>query len=158
MDSQSDFASFLHNQYAEIFLDKYQKAARLCFTRKSRFYEGYDPLNHLDEVLLDFFGNLEKLHTNGLSNQYKNLKDFIISNNLIGLIIFGADISNPEKQYHDYTRTDKTVIKLTRMNICYVLLTEYMEDTNIVELCKQSQNFNIYFKDELKMKNKKNKI
>lgn len=146
MDLQPEFASFIHNEYSEKFLDEYQKAARLCFIRKARFVEGYVPLNHLDDVLLQFFGDLNNLHLNGLTSQYKKLKDFVITNYLIGLIIIGADRLNPEKIYHNYTRADNTVIELSRRNICYVLLKEYMKDENISELCKQSPNFDIYFK------------
>lgn len=144
-----DFSTYLHNPYS--FINEKQKAAILSFRRKSRFIEGYDINYHLKEVLTIFFGNREKLEKYGLTKYYNELKDYVEQNNLIGLILYGADLNNTkfDKQFIcQYTKQNNITITLKATIICQILLKEYFNNDEKVinSLCEKTPNFEIYYK------------
>jgi hypothetical protein len=142
--SQHEFASFLHNPFG--YPNKIQKAGILAFQRAERF--GFSNINDkLDKVILSFFGNLNELYSTGLSIQYNKLKQYVIDNNLVALIIYGADLSKDDRHYHNYTRADNNIIPLNRHSICIRLIKEYIgdDDETLNNYCKKTPNFNIYY-------------
>ena len=144
-----DFSTYLHNPYG--FINEKQKAAVLSFRRKSRFIEGYDINNHLKEVLNIFFGNREKLETYGLTKYYNELKDYVEQNNLIGLILYGADLNSikfDKQLICNYTNQNNITITLKVTTICQILLKEYFNNDEklINSLCEKTPNFEIYYK------------
>ena len=143
------FSEFTNNSYG--FLNNKQKAAILVFKRKNRFVGGYDIHQELRELITKFFGNSLELQKNGLKMYYNELKNYVEENDLIGLIIFGADTNNMENknQYvSTYVNIKNKIIKLEISTICQVLLKEYFDNDNnyIDKLCEKTPGFDIYYK------------
>lgn len=146
----SQFNSYIDNSFSN--LSKKQEASILCFTRKGRFISNYYPESELKDLLLTFFGNSEKIHKTGLKDQYNLLKDYVEKNNIIGLILYGANINNiKESNQHinHYTQLNNNTVELTINSICIVLLKEYFDYNNnqsyIDSLCEKTPNFEIYY-------------
>ena len=130
---EPDFAAFLHNPFG--FPSKYQKEAMKYFKdmqesnpdyRMSKaLYALYNNPNH--------FGNPKSLHKLGLRAHYKKLKTYVIENNFIGLIVYGANINNNENispnetVINVYTTQDNNKISLDIQTISRYLLKEYCE-------------------------------
>ena len=143
-----DFASFLHNPYG--FLNKKQTAAVNVFKRKGKFVGGYCAYSHLKEIISMFFGNSSILIKNGLTYHYNQLKKYVEDNNLIGLILYGADINNignKEQFISTYINLKNEKINLEITTICQVLLKNYFNDDEkyIDSLCEKTPNFNLYY-------------
>ena len=146
MDDQPEFAAFLHNPWA--FPTKKQEAAILCFKRKQRFVEGYDINQHLSSFLNIFFGDLNVLYKDGLQKHYSLLKEKVISNNLIGLILYGTNIDDPyNKVLNVYETANGSYLTLNIKNICIYLIKDYIKKENVDDLCVKSPNFHIYYKE-----------
>lgn len=144
----TDFASYIHNPFG--FLNNKQKAAVMCFRRRSRFVGGYDIYEHLREVTTRFFGNSKELIKNGLTKHYNELKSYVEENNLIGLILYGADINNlvnKEQYISTYIKPNNSIIKIEITTLCQILLKNYFNNNEkyINELCEKTPNFHIYY-------------
>jgi hypothetical protein len=155
----TDFASYLHNPYN--FCNDKQRAAIMVFKRRARFVEGYDIYNDLRELLMTFFGNNTELIKYGLKKHYNDLKTHVEDNNLIGLILYGANINNlvgKEQYISTYVTTSNTRIKLKMSEICQFLLKEYFKDDEnyINELCEKTPNFEIYYSHTISEKEYRN--
>ena len=145
---QPSFAAFLHNPFG--YPSKIQKAGILAFQRAERF--GGENINDmLDRVIMEFFGDLNRLHSTGLTIQFNKLKQYVIDNNLVALIIYGGDLSKDDKHYHNYTTADSKIISLTRQSICIRLIKEYIgnDDKVLDSYCRKTPNFDIYYKEQL---------
>ena len=147
----NQFNSYLDNPFSN--LNNIQNSAVTCFVRKSRFIGNYNPESELKDILLTFFGNSKKIHNTGLKEQYNLLKHYVEKNNLIGLILFGANMNNikdSNQHINYYTQLNNNNIELTISSICIVLLNEYFDYNNqsyIDSLCKKTSNFDIYYKE-----------
>ena len=144
-----DFAAYLHNPYG--FLNEKQKAALTVFVRKQRFVEGYNIYYNIRELLLKFFGDTTDLVKYGLSKHYTDLKIYVEENNLIGLILYGADVNNfldKEQYISTYITQNNSVLKLQISQICQILLKEYFNNDHeyINTLCEKTPGFDIYYK------------
>lgn len=125
-------------------MNNIEKAAILSFVRKSRFVEGYDPKEHLETLLKDF-RNSKNLYKYGLNKYYLQLKELVIKKNLIGLILYGID--KPVKTFLSfYVDTNNKLKELKVINICQHLIKDYFTKKEVIELCKKTPNFNIYYK------------
>ena len=149
-NNENQFNSCVNNAFSN--LNNIQNAAVTSFVRKSRFIGNYYPESELKNILLTFFGNSEKIHKTGLKDQYNLLKDYVEKNNIIGLILFGANMNNikdSNQHINYYTQINNNNVELTVTSICIVLLTEYFDYNNnqsyIDSLCKKTQNFEIYY-------------
>jgi hypothetical protein len=142
-----DFAGYLHNPYG--FPTNIEKAAITVFKRKGRFIGGYDINNDLYNLINKYFGNLELLYENGLVHYYKQIVEEIKEKKLIGLILYGANINNiPQniQNVNTYTTQDNMSINLTITSICKYILEDYIGSDNIDNLCKETPNFDGYYK------------
>jgi len=100
------------------------------------FKKLYDTLRH-------FFGNRKDNETNGLYKQYDriyyaikfHLENYQQCNELIGLILWGADVTHPEVKITDYTKPDGDTITLTIQSICYNLLKKHITDEHLDSVC-----------------------
>ena len=149
-NNENQFNSCVNNAFSN--LNNIQNAAVTSFVRKSRFIGNYYPESELKNILLTFFGNSEKIHKTGLKDQYNLLKDYVEKNNIIGLILFGANMNNikdSNQHINYYTQINNNNVELTVTSICIVLLTEYFDYNNnqsyIDSLCKKTPNFEIYY-------------
>lgn len=143
MDNYTDFASYLHNPWA--FPTKEEQAAMLVFKRKERFVEGYYHITHLSNTIRMFFGDINKLHRDGLAIHYNQLKNYVIENHLIGLILNGTILEDDIK-LGVYKTQDNNIFELTVKNICQYLIKEYIKSENVEDLCRKTPNFEIYYK------------
>lgn len=157
MNDYPSFESFLHNPWKYLSIE--EETAVLCYKRKERFVGGFYIEEELNTIIRQFFGDLDELHSKGLRHHYNKLKDYIIERNLIGLILYGADINRvPNNMLHvnNYQTENGNIINLTISNICSRLLTEYIKKDQIRGLCEKSPNYDIYY-NHLLQKKKENK-
>lgn len=145
MNEQLEYAAFLHNPWA--YPSKKEKAAVCCFTRKQRFIEGYDVNENIYNILNNYFGNLSLLSKTGLRKVFNLLKEEVINNKLIGLILYGTNINEQHNRlFGFYTTVQNSKIKLTVKSICIYLIKDYIGRKNVETLCEETPNFNIYYK------------
>jgi hypothetical protein len=132
-----------------------QEAASMCFKRKDRFVEGYYHNKELISLINLYFGDLSVLYKNGLIKQFKLLKETVVSQNLIGLILTGI---NDKTLINIYTQNDrKTTFELTVSSITRTLVREHFTIDEINNLCITTPNFHIYYikeDDEINSLNK----
>ena len=125
------FSAFLHNPWG--FPSEMGKKAILRFT---------DIIPNMGDyvytTIMNFFGNKEENKKKGLNIQYQNFMKYIIDNKLIGIILWGADINNIDKDIGNYVTIDNTEITLGINSICQYLVKEYIKEENVDNLCKIS--------------------
>ena len=128
--------------------NKKQEAAIMCFLRKQRFIGGYCIDQNILELVNSFFQDLKSLHKYGLKIHYNKLKDLVIKNHLIGLVLYGANLDkNKDVIINTYTTQDQNKIVLTIKSICINLINDFIKKENLDELCEKSPNFKIYYKE-----------
>ena len=130
----------------EIELNEVENAAKLSFLRAQRFVEGYCVKNEIIELYNKFFGNTGRNQKYGLVKLYKDIKDDIINRKKIGLVLIGANLD--DILIDQYPTINNTIIDLTVKSISRVLLKEYFTKTEINSLCRETPNFNIYYKPD----------
>jgi hypothetical protein len=146
----SDMASVMHNPWG--YPTIIEQAAMLVFQRKARFVENYYCKDQLIYILKAFFGDRAKLHSEGLSKQFRSLQAYVETHNLIGLIFWGTDINRIDELIIKYTQVNPNTnpnttseIDITINSLCQTLIREYIKESNVDRLCKQTPNFNIYY-------------
>lgn len=120
---------------------EHQDAAAMVWKRKSRFVEGFDPDDEINEIVSLFFGNKEKNENEGLKAQYRLLKKYAIDNKIIGLILLGKNNNN---LINNYLTVDNNLIQITTEKVCNILLSEYFNDDEIKKECYKTPNIEIY--------------
>ena len=130
----------------EIELNEVENAAKLCFLRAQRFVEGYDVKNEIIELYNKFFGNTGRNQKYGLVKLYKDIKHEIVNKKKIGLVLIGANLD--DILIDQYPTINNTIIDLTVKSISRVLLKEHFTKTEIDSLCRETPNFNIYYKPD----------
>lgn len=120
---------------------EYQDAAVMVWKRKARFIEGFCPKDEINEVISLFFGNKEINEIKGLKAQYRLLKNYVIDNKIIGLILLGKNNNN---LINDYLTVDNNLIQITTEKVCNILLSEYFNDDEIKKECYRTPNIEIY--------------
>ena len=126
-------------------MSNHEKAAVMSFLRMERFVEGYSIHDDLWENSIKFFGNLTKLHNEGLVQQYRLMRSYVIENNLIGLFLCGKYMpSNKSKFLHNYITHDKKVIKLSTQSISNVFIEHHFKYDEVQRLCKKTHNYEKY--------------
>lgn len=115
------------------------------FINKERHNNDYYVINELEKLYLNdkFFGNYDNLIFNGLPMHYNLLKKYVFENNLIGMILYGADIKNQLDIVintiflldNDDDGID-SVFNLTIKSISNTLINDYiMKEHNLDMLC-----------------------
>ena len=126
-----DFAAYLHNPWG--FPSEIGKKAIQRFT---------DIIPNIDDyiytTIMRFFGNKEENQNKGLTEQYQIFMKYIIDNKLIGIIIWGANINNINRDIVNYVTIDNKEITLGVNSICQYLIKEYIKEDNVNELCRVS--------------------
>ena len=149
-----EFASFLHNPFDPKWLTKEEQTAIFCFTRAYRFVSKPPMEEELKTFLSNYFNKKENTEENlmksGLRKVYNKIKEDIIKHKNIGLILYGAYHinSNDTKNLYlcNYLTQNNKHIELNLNNVCQNLLKEYFNIDEINECCKQTPNFDIYYK------------
>lgn len=136
------FAAYLHNQFARSI--PLYGAAVMTFTRRSRFVEGYDPLEHLDEFILEHFPNVKTLHRDGLQVHYDALLSAAKEKKLIGLLLLGADRNTEDRNFYEYVTADGKKIELTRHSICYHAC-DRIDMNELDRMCRETPLFDAYY-------------
>ena len=126
------------------------KAAVLGVKRRARFIEGYEPETELREICNKYFGNRALLEEKGLSYQFNKMREWVIENGEIGLILLGTDPGNFPHNYPNfignYTTQMYIRINLTVESICQFLVLDYIGIENVNKLCEQTYNFKNYLR------------
>lgn len=138
---EMDFASYLHNPYG--FKTKAEQNAVDYFVRKQKIEPSYSMARNLNHILLIQFGDVKKLHREGLDKQYRELKQKVNTNNLMGLIIWGTnDIPDDDDTLvSTYTTSqDKhgksKTLELTIKTLCQFLKRDYYTYDEIETVCE----------------------
>ena len=124
---------------------KIGEAAQTCFIRAQRFIGGYCVEKEIEELCKSFFANTNVNQKNGLVKQYKKLKEKVIEENKLGLILIGANVEN-NILIDEYPTINNNIIDLTINSISRVLLREYFTSKEIELYCRKTPNFDIYYK------------
>lgn len=117
----------------KIDLTKEQEASRLIFVDKERLWDEYSNETELIKVCNKFFGDKGRNETNGLIHHFKEMKKWVVENNLEGLMLHGFRYT--EILINRYTKEDmRTVVRLTVGSLTRTLIRDYF---NPDELCKK---------------------
>lgn len=95
MCNSLEFASYLHNPFD--YPSELQKKCRENFIKMRK--NDYSLSKSLKDLYNkpEHFGDVKRLHQDGLKKHYLILKEYVVKNKLIGLIIYGATILEKEK-------------------------------------------------------------
>ena len=129
----------------EIQLNNIEKAASLCFSRMQRFIWGYYCDDELTSLYTEFFGNTNVNQREGLMMQYHRLREKVIRENKMGLILYGMNVK--DILIDTYPTTNGTIIELTVESISRILLKSYFSQEEIHNLCRTTHNFNTYYQN-----------
>ena len=127
------FAAYLHNPWG--FPNVEEKIAIKNEINKIETTTNISVNKYLYKYLFKYLGNRIENQRLGLSIQYNKLKIDVINTNSIGLILYGADINNIDKEISKYTNKYNKEIILNVNSICQCLITEYIKKENIEQLC-----------------------
>lgn len=132
------------NKFNHQKLTKPQLISQTCFLRISRFFDNYNYIDEIKYILNDFTkNNLNNLHAKGLRFYFNKLKQYVIKNNNIGLIILGSNLNNILLSV--YTTNHYEQIPLYVDQICNRLLIEYFNTNDEIDnLCLLTPNYEIY--------------
>ena len=119
----------------------YSEAAMMVWKRKARFVENYEPIDDVTDIIQNVFGDYDKNIKEGLTKQYKILKDLVVKDNLIGLVLLGKNI---DRFVIDYVTYNDNVIELSVSSICKNLLIDYFTEEEIKQECYKTPNIEIY--------------
>lgn len=128
--------------HMDIQLNSVQNAASLSFKRADRFVENSDYAKDLIQLCQLFFGDKDKNRLVGLDHQYQAMRDYVIKQNLIGLVLCG--INRVSVEINTYINPNGNLVRLSLASITRVLLRYYFGESEIENLCKQTPNFNLY--------------
>ena len=113
----------------------------MVWKRKARFVENYEPIDDVTDIIQNVFGDYDKNIKEGLTKQYKILKDLVVKDNLIGLVLLGKNI---DRFVIDYVTYNDNVIELSVSSICKNLLIDYFTEEEIKQECYKTPNIEIY--------------
>ena len=128
----------------------YSEAAMMVWKRKPEFVEGYrmagfvggyNPIDDFTFIIKKVFGDYHKNKKEGLVKQYKILKDLVVKNNIIGLVLLGKNVDEFITEYITY---NNNCIELTVSTICTMLLSDYFTEDEIKEACYKTPNIENY--------------
>ena len=128
----------------------YLEAAMIVWKRKEEFIEGYskaglvegyNPIDDFIYIIKKVFGDYNKNKKEGLVKQYKILKDLVVKNNSIGLVLLGKNVDEFITEYITY---NNNCIELTVSTICTMLLSDYFTEDEIKEACYKTPNIENY--------------
>jgi len=117
-----------------------QQISIIPHIRAGHYDVRYDINSDLTSLIMNF--KIDKdIDVNQLDNiDYDNLKIKVIEHNLIGLIIYGAEIDDKIISIYKYTDVDKKI-----KEVCISLLSNYFKDNKEIDkYCKKTPNYKIY--------------
>jgi hypothetical protein len=95
------------------------------------------PLEDIRFLLQEFFGNRFDLEETGLNFKFRELKERVREDKLIGLVLYALkeDIPKENDFITKYTNPSRVVMKLTITSICKCLINDHIMSENIESLC-----------------------
>ena len=123
-------------------MDIYE-ASMMVWKRAPRFVEGFNPYQEINDIIFSFFGNNTKIHVEGLSKQYLELKKNIIENRTIGLVLLGREIN---ENIIKYEKEDHNITQITVSSVCHTLINSYFTKEELEKECYKTPNIEIYLK------------
>jgi hypothetical protein len=137
------FYDLLHMDKVQF--DEIEQAGILCFIRAERFVGNYYVEEHITTLYKDFFGNTNVLQQTGLQVQYEKLKQRVIDEKLMGLVLHGMNIKNII--IDTYPTVHNMEIELSVESISKCLVRNYFTKAEVYDVCRKQGNFNLYYKD-----------
>jgi hypothetical protein len=131
-EGDDGFAAYLHNPWGFPSVEE-KKAIKIALETIDTNTISVN--KYLYEYLFKYLGNRPENQRLGLSIQFNKLKTDVINTNSIGLILYGADITNIDQEISKYTNQYNKEITLTVNSICQCLITEYIKKENVEQLC-----------------------
>lgn len=125
-------------------LKPHEMSTALCFIRAERFMDGYSYIEEYLKLIKKYFGDIEILFKEGLRSQFFKLKQKVINEKCIGLILC-ATISDCEYQINNYKTIKNDTIKLTTKSISNRLLNDYFTEEEIIRECFNTPSFHVYY-------------
>ena len=97
-----------------------------------------NPLEDVKNLFREFFGNKFELENTGLRLKFSQLKERVIKDKLIGLILYAATqyIRDDYNFINTYVNPTRNVIKITITSVCKCLIVDYISIENLESLCK----------------------
>lgn len=108
-------------------------AAAKKFRRSERFIDGFSVERELTKLCNKFFGDKMVNEHNGLRKQYAQMKEYIVKNGFIGLVLNG--IEEDTIFIANYTTQSLGIIRLTVASITITLLTDFFTEEEIEKQC-----------------------
>ena len=134
MSYYDDFTSYLHNPFG--YPSDEQKITIKYFTEKQKNESEFNIICKLSEIykMPQHFGDINFLNYYGLKHHYNVLKQYIVDNNLIGMVLYAADPNNLYESYdisitniQTYTTQQNINIILNITTISQYILKEYCD-------------------------------
>lgn len=134
MSYYDDLANYFHNPFG--YPSEEQQIAIKYFTEKQKNESGFNIICKLSEIykMPQYFGDINSLHQYGLKHHYNMLKQSIVDNNLIGMVLYAADPNNLDDNYdisitniQTYTTQENINIILNITTISQYILKEYCD-------------------------------
>lgn len=129
--------------YSCLMVPEHETAKLIC-RRAERFIEGFSTKTQLIKLYNEFFGDRGLIEHTGLRVAYENMKQKIISNHLIGLVLIGLEEGMNDIFIGNYTAMDFTTIKLTVTSISKRAIDQFFTEEEVIELCKAMPNYDVY--------------
>lgn len=110
------------------------------FAQAQRLVEGYDPVNVLFDLFVPLFGDTRVLQKKGLVKQYIILKEKVVTENLIELIIYGANIEEQrDRVIDDYPTLNNDIITLSVKSLCSSFLKDHILESEVESLLEKNK-------------------
>ena len=110
------------------------------FAQAQRLVEGYDPVKVLFDLFIPLFGDTRVLQKKGLVKQYIILKEKVVTENLIELIIYGANIEEQrDRVIDDYPTLNNDIITLSVKSLCSSFLKDHILESEVESLLEKNK-------------------
>ena len=122
--------------------ERFLEIAVFAMNRSDRFCEGFIDVaeRKAESDLFEYFGDLNELHTNGLSKSFRKLSEKSSDwRSIAGLLKISSDIV-----LHKYITASGNTVNLTRKSIVDTLLCDYVDKYEIMETAKKCPVFSMY--------------
>lgn len=130
----------------------YKEAAIICMLRKNRFCENYSNEKELNTLINLFFPvpdmKQNTIHQIGLRKAHQNMYDYVIENNLIGLILYGEKYGSNDTIFDYFPCGGYKKIPISIKSVCNVFLNEFIDENTIKSECFKIPFFDNYYSNK----------
>lgn len=129
-------------------MEDYEKAAMFVYLRKARFIEDYNPYENIFEIVNEYFSDIKLIEKHGIESIFNSFTKILLKENFIGLILLGRSSKKMGSTIiNSYRFHDRPEQVLNVRTICSIVLDKYLSKKEIKDLCFNTPNFKIYYKN-----------